>query len=111
MPMQQMPRMRLGVPTLTPPGETKWNCRTNGNYGGGRRFDHAMNCYRDEDFAGGVGIADEPMHGILCRQRQQRIVARQDAVAKGLTARLRSHGRRRTASAYSGSTDWERGRT
>jgi hypothetical protein len=61
-----------------------------GNYGGGRRFDRAMDCYKDEDFACGVRIADEPLHGILCRRRQQRIVARHDAVAKVLTTRLRS---------------------
>jgi hypothetical protein len=30
------------------------------------------------------------LHGILCRRRQQRIVARHDAVAKVLTTRLRS---------------------
>ncbi len=34
--------------------------------------------------------ADEPLHGILCRRRQQRIVARHNAVAKKLTTRLRS---------------------
>ena len=88
--MQQMLRMRLGVPTLTPAGATKCNCLPNGNYGGGRRFDRAMDCYKDEDFACGVRIADEPSHGILCRRRQQRIVARHDAVAKVLTTRLRS---------------------
>jgi hypothetical protein len=88
--MQQMLRMRLGVPTLTPAGATKCNCLPNGNYGGGRRFDRAMDCYKDEDFACGVRIADEPLHGILCRRRQQRIVARHDAVAKVLTTRLRS---------------------
>jgi hypothetical protein len=59
----------------------------NGNDGGERRFDRAMDCYRDEDFACGVRIADEPMHGILCRRRQQRIVARHDAAAKVLTTR------------------------
>jgi hypothetical protein len=37
-----------------------------------------------------VPIADEPLHGILCRRRQHRIVARHDAVAKVLTTRLRS---------------------
>ena len=75
--MQQMLRMRLGVPTLTPAGATKCNCLPNGNYG--RRFDRAMDCYKDEDFACGVRIADEPLHGILCRWRQQRIVARHES--------------------------------
>jgi hypothetical protein len=46
--MQQMLRMRLGVPTLTPTGATQCNCLPNGNYGGGRRFDRAMNCFKDE---------------------------------------------------------------
>ncbi len=41
----------------------------NGNYGGWRRFDRAMDCYKDEDFACGVRIADEPLHGILCRNK------------------------------------------
>jgi hypothetical protein len=44
----------------------------------------------DEDFACGVRIADEPLHGILCRRRQQRRVARHDGVAKVLTTQLRS---------------------
>ncbi len=52
--MQQLLRMRLGVPTLTPTGATKCNCLPNDNYGGGRRFDRAMDCYKDEDFACGV---------------------------------------------------------
>jgi hypothetical protein len=77
--------MRLGVPTLTPTGATKCNCWPNGNYGGGRRFDR--DCYRDEDFACGVRVADER---ILCRCRQHRRVARHNAVAKVLTTRLRS---------------------
>jgi hypothetical protein len=34
--MQQMLRMRLGVPTT---GETRCNCRTHVHYGGGRQFD------------------------------------------------------------------------
>jgi hypothetical protein len=80
--MQQMLRMRLGVPTLTLTGATKCNCLPNSNYGGGRRFDRAMDCYKDDDFACGLRFADEPLHGILC---QQRIVARHDAVAKVLT--------------------------
>ncbi len=71
--------MRLGVPTLTLARATKCNCLPNGSYGGGRRFDRAMNCY---NFACMVRIADEPLHGILCRRRQQRIVARHDAVEK-----------------------------
>ncbi len=56
--MQQMLRMRLC--TLTPAGATKCNCLPNGIYGGGRRFDRAMDCYKDENFACGVCIADEP---------------------------------------------------
>ncbi len=88
--LMQLLRMRLGVPTLTPAVATKCNCLPNGNYGGGRRFDRARDCSKDEDFACGVRIADEPLHGILCRRRQQRIVARHDAVAKVLTTRLRS---------------------
>ncbi len=83
--MQQMLRMRLGVSTLTPTGATKCNCLPNGNYGGGRRFDRAMDCSKDDDFACGVRIDDEPLHGIPCRRRQHRIVARHDAVAKVLT--------------------------
>jgi hypothetical protein len=39
-------------------------------------------------FACGVRIADEPMLGTLCRRRQQRRVARHDAVSKVLTTRL-----------------------
>jgi hypothetical protein len=85
-----MLRMRRGGLALTPTGTTKCNCQPNGNYGGGRRLDRAMDCYKDEDIACGVHIADEPLHGILCRRRQQRIVSRQDAVAKVLAARLRS---------------------
>jgi hypothetical protein len=45
---------------------------------------------KDEDFACGVHIADEPLHGILCRRRQQRKVARHDAVAKLMSTRLHS---------------------
>jgi hypothetical protein len=37
-----------------------------------------------------VHIAEKALHGILCRRRQQRVVARHDAVAKVLTTRLRS---------------------
>ncbi len=36
--------MRLGVPTLTSTGEARCN-----NGGGGRRFDHVTECYKDED--------------------------------------------------------------
>ncbi len=39
----------------------KCNCLLNGSYGGGRRFDRAMDCYKDENFACGVRIADEPL--------------------------------------------------
>ncbi len=35
-------------------------------------------------------VANKPLHGILCRRRQQRIVARHDAVANLLGTRLRS---------------------
>ncbi len=83
--MQQMLMMRLGVPTLTPTGATQCNCRPNGKYGGVRRFDRATDCNKDEDFACGV-----PLHRILCQRRQQRIVARHDAVAQVLPTRLRS---------------------
>ncbi len=95
---------------MTPTGATKCKCRPNGNYVGGRRFDRAMDCFRDEDFASGVRIADQPMHGTRCRRRQQRTVARHDAVAIVLTTRLRSlpgDGRRRTAGAYRDTTGSE----
>jgi hypothetical protein len=76
-------RVRTKVPT-----RVRYTCTAAG--GCRRRFDRAMDCYKDEDFSCGVCIADEPLHGILCRGRQQRIVARHDAVAKVLTTRLRS---------------------
>ncbi len=55
--MQQKLRMRLGVPPLTSTGATKCNRRPNGNYGGGRRFDRAMDCNKDEDETSPVGCA------------------------------------------------------
>ena len=57
--------------------ETKCNCQH--NTAADRRFEHAMECYRDK----------EPLHGILCRRGQQRIVTRHDDIAKLLTTRLR----------------------
>jgi hypothetical protein len=40
---------QVGVPT-------KCNCLPNGNYDGGRRFDCAMDCDKDEDFACGCAL-------------------------------------------------------
>ena len=71
---------------MIPLEETKCNCQHNN--GGGRRFERAMECYRDEDYACGVHLDKEPFH-VLCRWRQQRIVARHDDIAKLLTTRLR----------------------
>ena len=88
--MQQMLRMRFGVPSVIPLEETKCNCHHNTDYGGGGRFERAMECYRDDDYACGVHLDEEPLHGILCRRRQQRIVTRHDDIAKLLTTRLRS---------------------
>jgi len=88
--MQQMLRMRFGVPSVIPLEDTKCNCHHNTDYGGGGRFERAMECYRDDDYACGVHLDEEPLHGILCRRRQQRIVTRHDDIAKLLTTRLRS---------------------
>jgi hypothetical protein len=75
--MQQMLRMRFRMPTVILLEETKCNCQH--NTAADRRFEHAMECYRDK----------EPLHGILCRRGQQRIVTRHDDIAKLLTTRLR----------------------
>jgi hypothetical protein len=103
--LQQMLRI---VPTLTTTAETRCNCQTNVNDGGGRRFDHAMECYKDEDVACGVRLDEELMRGILCRRRQQRMVIRHDAVAKVLTTRLHSLPGATEASA-NGGTAWSEG--
>jgi hypothetical protein len=65
--------------------ETKCNCHHNNDYGGGTRFERAM----EQDYACGVQLDREPLHGILCRRRQQWIVTRHDDIAKLLTTRLR----------------------
>jgi hypothetical protein len=38
-----------GVCTLTPTGAAQCNCLPNGNYGGGKRFDRALDYYKDEE--------------------------------------------------------------
>ncbi len=85
--MQQMLRMRLGVPTLTPAGATACPTATTAAGGGSTA---PWTATRTRTLPCGVRIADEPLHGILCGRRQQRIVARHEAVAKVLTTRLRS---------------------
>ncbi len=72
---------------MIPLEETKCNCQHNN--GGGRRFERAMECYRDGDYSCRVRLDKEPLHGILCRRRQLRIVTRHDDIAKLLTTRLR----------------------
>ncbi len=49
-----MLRMRLWCAYADPDWSDECNCRPNGNYGGGRRFDRALDCYKDEDFACGA---------------------------------------------------------
>ncbi len=49
----------------------------------------AIEGYTDDAYAGGVHLDKEPLHGILCRRRQQQIVTRHDDIAKLLTTRLR----------------------
>ncbi len=63
---------------MIPLQETKCNCQHNlrehnTDYGGGRRFERAMECYRDDDCAPGQGASP---------RRQQRIVTRHNDIAK-----------------------------